>query len=1281
MIRHVARATRHLIFWSLIAAAIGLTGVRLLVAGIEGYKADLAAAISERVGAPVKIGRLGAKIRGFSPELVLRDIAVLAAIKGAKSPIQLEEIRLGIDLLDMLVSRDLLASSWITLVGAKLSIKHKPDGSFVIAGLKAGGAQPLWLLQGSKYEVLQSEIIWQDEKRKGRPLKFEAVDLAIINNNQRHQVNMLMKLPKKYGNALRISMDFNGNAFEPSSVQGAVFIEGKNIKLPELMATDLPFAMTISSGTGDFKVWSMWRYSQPVSVRGEAQLQQLKFIRPDNNTFPVNQLKTRFHWSLTDRQWQLDIKDFLLETADRKWPLAAFSVSANRAEDKAPHKLSLFAKQLDLQQASQLLQFFAPLSKEQSEFLTQAHIKGLLENFSLFADRDEKSFTVNGKFSRISVASMSSFPGIENLSGRIKGSNNQGLLRVVSEDAVIIFPDLFRKPLPVNTLEGALVWRQNEDDWTLTSQLIELDAPGFQSKNRMRVKIPKTDGKLFMDLQSSFVSDDIKGISRYVPAGIMKEKVVNWLDHAFVNGRVTSGGMLISGNLEDFPFTGGEGVFETLFDVEQLELVYHPQWPAVTDMAAEVLFSQNSLKVDIHQGQAHKALIRQAEVTIPSLGKSKHVLVQGEIEGEIGYISGFMQQTPLNSSVDALLDAIVPEGGTRIAVAMKLPLSAEARTKVDGVAKLHNAGLKVKALDVSVSRIEGELKFNEHGVFSDTIRARALKQPIRINISSSANQATVNIAGNVEVSEVQEQFKIPVLQKAEGTTDYKLRLALPYGDNSPELHLESTLFGVALDLPGTLAKTAMQTALSTLSIGLSDRFLVPVLLNYGNKLKAAVKFNVKQQIIDSGDVLIGTGNVSQRQESGLKLEINHAPLALQDWLSLAVARDKSSETGAGIPIREIKIQTDQALWKKTALGRFDLTLKREGNDWAGDVSSSFAKGKIRIPVNLKGTDSINLNMDWLDLFALKQVKFQDDAPEPAAAPEFLPLVNISSHKTLWQSVDLGQLMLTTERIPAGIIFKNMELAGADQKLTLSGDWQVNGIHSETHARGHLEIPRAGRLFTQLGITNDLMETKAAIDFTVAWKGAPYQFSLADLKGQVDATLRNGRILSIEPGFGRLLGMLALAQWIKRLQLDFSDVYEEGLTFNSIKGRFDLADGKAITHNLVIDAVPAKITIIGDTDLVNGTVDHIVNVSPKGAEAVPIAGTIMGKVAALIARSLTGDEQEGFFFGSQYLVKGGWGDAQIIPLHENEGLLQKTWHGLTDFAWLKQQKNNNTRETQ
>ena len=160
MIHHIKSATRHLIFWSLIASAIGLTGVRLLLLGIDSYKADLSTRVSELVGAPVEIGRIRANMRGYNPELVLKDIEILSPVPspplvpkhqlGNEKPvIELKEIRMGINLLDMLVSRDRLASAWVTLVGAKLTVTRKQDGSIAIVGLKASDDQPLWLLQGS----------------------------------------------------------------------------------------------------------------------------------------------------------------------------------------------------------------------------------------------------------------------------------------------------------------------------------------------------------------------------------------------------------------------------------------------------------------------------------------------------------------------------------------------------------------------------------------------------------------------------------------------------------------------------------------------------------------------------------------------------------------------------------------------------------------------------------------------------------------------------------------------------------------------------------------------------------------------------------------------------------------------------------------------------------------------------------------------------------------------------------------------------------------------------
>jgi uncharacterized protein (TIGR02099 family) len=1311
MIHHIKRATRHLIFWSLIAAAIGLTGIRLLLSGIEHYKLDLAAHIGTLVGTPVTIGRLGANMRGFNPQLVLKDIAIASDAPAVteKPALEFSEIRLGISLLDMLLSRDVLSSSWVTLVGAKLSVKRQQDGGIVIVGLKASEGEPQWLLQGGRYEVLQSDITWQDETSLNKPLLFNGVDLAILNDGERHRLNMLVKLPEKVGDTLRLSMDFEGNVFEPSTIQGKVYIDGKAVNLPELVAlgqASMGDSIHINTGTGDFKIWADWKQSQLVSMDVAAQIQQMGLVCQGKPEFSVKQLNTRFHWSRpagrpyrndalngAGNQWQLDVNEFSLETnpkgAVKKWPNAMFSVSVLRMDENVLPKIALFVERLDLQEASGLAQYFAPLPDEQAKLLAQAQLKGMLEDFSLFADLNAKSVALNGRFANIGVAPLLSVPGIENLTGRIKGSEKQGTVTLATKDAWLIAPELFRETLPVNRLEGTLDWQQAKDDWSVSSPAIELDSLSFQSNTKFHIDIPA--GKpVFMDLQSAFAGEDAREVSHYLPVGIMDEEVVAWLDRAFVSGRMTDGGLLVYGNLGDFPFTDAPGVFEAVFNGEQFDLSYDPEWPDITGMNAEVQFLQGGLKVNVLGGQSENVVINQAEVTIPSLNKSKQLLIQGDAKAGIDQVLAFMQHTTLRSRVDSVLEAITPHGHTLVELDLKIPLVDGAPTKVDGTAHLNDAKLTVKSLDLPVSKINGELKFNEQGVYSDTINAVALGHPIQINIESSDSRTTVNVVGSAGVGDLQAQFDLPWWGIAKGATDYQLKLELPYGDVAPELDVKSMLSGVSLDLPELLAKTQEQAVPLSLTFSLGDDLLLPVLLNYDNKLKAAIKLDTKKKTIYSGHVLLGAGEVAQLPDAGLKLEINRGRLALQDWLGLAAAQ------GAGDGVRELKIHGDHAIWKKTELGVFDLALKRNGNYWAGAIASPPAKGRVQIPVNfasppggdmhaqlpkddgqgqagMTGADKIILDMELLDLWALKQIGSKDASDTQALSPELMPLLTITSDKTLWQSIDLGRLSLETERIPGGMGFKRVELAGENQKLTLSGDWQTSGGQAVTHSQGHLEVPRAGQLLTQLGISKDLTETSLAVDFSATWGGAPYQFALAGLKGKVDVNFKNGRILSIEPGFGRILGMLALAQWIKRAQLDFSDIYQEGLTFNSIKGHFDLAGGIASTHDLVVDAVPAKIAISGDTDLVNQTVDHIINVTPKSADAVPIAGTIMGRIAALVGRSLTGKDQEGFFFGSQYQVKGAWGNAEIIPMHKNDGLLQKTWDGITDFPWLQQEE--------
>ncbi|MCX7085023.1 MAG: YhdP family protein [Methylococcales bacterium] len=1288
MIHHLKRATRHLIFWSLIAIALSLTILRVLLLSIDDYKADLSTRMGELVGTPLSIGHLSANMRGYRPELVLQDIKISSTVADAPPAIQLKEIRLGINLLDLLLNRTVLSSSRISLVGAKLSVIRKVDGSIAIVGLKAGDEQPLWLMEGAQFEVLASEVTWLDQKSGAKAVKLEAVNLALINAGSQHKLNLITKLPKNYGDNLTIAIIFSGNAFAPDALDGQVFVEGKNLKLPILMELGLPLSATINSGTGTIKVWSDLQHSQLVSLQGEVSLQKLQLQLPEHEVFTAEDLKAKFKGQLQNKHWQFDVGQFLLTTkeigGDKVWPDAVFSMAGLLNDVGQLQRISGFVKQVDLEEVSYLAQFFTPLSKQQLLSLRQTGVKGGLEQFAVYTDLDAKALAVSGEFKSVSLNPVAGVPGLVNVNGFIKGTDTAGFLRLASRDITVQAPDVFPDIIKISALSGQLNWLQSAADWQFSTDKLQINLQDFKAKAHLNLQLPKSNEPPFMDLQLAFNSTNIGELKRYFPTKVMKPADVVWFSKAFIGGQVTHGDLLYFAKLGAYPAKSVDGVFEIKVDVEDLGLDYAPDWPVITGINGSVDVEQRAMRCEITEGYSHDLKITQATVINPEMGKSKILTVKGSLEGEITNVFKFLKASPINSEVGFFVDAVTPQGFTPVSLDLTLPLAVDATPKVYGLAQLRDATLNVNALDLAISKINGDLEFTEHGVYSKTINAQALGKPIKVNINKQDHQQTfVNIAGNTQIDELKHQFSMPGWEMAEGALDYQLKLGLPYEGVSSKVYIHSDLVGVGLKLPGLLAKEKSQTKQLALTFDLGADKYLPIDLNYNEQLKAAVQLDLTAHRLYSGQIVLGAGEVQQGSEAGLNLTVNQTPFNFHDWIGLSA--QKQDQTSMPLDVREIKLHTQQAQWKDTPLGAFDLTLKPKDGYWLGDLESAFANGKLSIPKDIKGADKLILDMSSVNLSALKDLQDKTvgaSAKDPensdtvidskaTISPNDLPLLSMTSQKTWWRGVNLGQTTLESERIAEGMAFKQLQIKSAEQQLTMSGTWKVKEGVSQTQLEGHLDIPEAGKLLLDLDISKELTETQAAIDFSGKWAAAPYQFALKDVTGGIDINLKSGRLLSIEPGFGRVLGILAMAQWVKRIQLDFSDVYKEGLTFNTIKGHFDLLTGKAFTKDLVIDAVPAKISIAGEVDLVNETLDELVTVAPKSADAVPIAGTIVDKVTGLIGQSLTGKNQEGLFFGYQYFIKGPWNDSQVIPLHKNDGLVQKTWYGITDFPWKQE----------
>ena len=158
-----------------------------------------------------------------------------------------------------------------------------------------------------------------------------------------------------------------------------------------------------------------------------------------------------------------------------------------------------------------------------------------------------------------------------------------------------------------------------------------------------------------------------------------------------------------------------------------------------------------------------------------------------------------------------------------------------------------------------------------------------------------------------------------------------------------------------------------------------------------------------------------------------------------------------------------------------------------------------------------------------------------------------------------------------------------------------------------------------------------------------------------MEGTLALDVKEGTLLEIEPGAGRVLGLLSIAQLPRRMLLDFRDFYSKGLAFNRIDGHVRLSQGKARTDDLTIDSPAAQIEIRGAADLQAQTFDQTVEVVPRAGNLLTVAGAVVGgPVGAAIGAAANAVLKKplGQLAAKTYRVTGPWKDPKVEVTQES-----------------------------
>tara|TARA_R110000850_G_scaffold233873_1_gene358733 strand:- start:193 stop:1164 length:972 start_codon:yes stop_codon:yes gene_type:complete len=138
----------------------------------------------------------------------------------------------------------------------------------------------------------------------------------------------------------------------------------------------------------------------------------------------------------------------------------------------------------------------------------------------------------------------------------------------------------------------------------------------------------------------------------------------------------------------------------------------------------------------------------------------------------------------------------------------------------------------------------------------------------------------------------------------------------------------------------------------------------------------------------------------------------------------------------------------------------------------------------------------------------------------------------------------------------------------------------------------------------LKINPGLQDAPLDLSGQLSWQGAPYHFTLDTLNGQLKFDLGKGHLSEISDKGARVFSLFSLDSLLRKLSLDFSDVFGEGLYFNTFNGNLTIDNGVVKTTDTEMDAIAGNMRVRGYTDLTTQSLNYDIRFVPQLASSVP-----------------------------------------------------------------------------
>ncbi|MFT2092258.1 YhdP family protein [Paraglaciecola sp. 2405UD69-4] len=1194
---------------SLVLVAVCLTLLRYSLPYMNDQKHHLEDWLSERVGAELTIGEINAQWHGFGPAIVLNKITLTQT---NQSPVSLtiDETTIEVDFWQSVLARQIQSNEFelrnMELSVDVTSLKTKESDYPIVEAL-----EELFLQQLQSFSVSDSRIILNTQYSQQVVLVDQ---VSWFNKDEHHQGIGQLQIEEIAKNSASFVLDLKGKG---NDLNGTFYAKGEEVDLSPWIQQWVTSNHQLVESRGNFVMWAAIQDKAVQSVQLDLSNSRFSWQQPNQqastNNLEAHILKGQINASPTDDEWIFNFDNLTLQVNDQisvsNW-VGKIDASGNTSiEHTQPLKLATLLPMLAL-----------TIKQENMLELQQMELEAKLDHIYLQLS-PQKNLALQAKVTDIGWKQHNLLPGMNSLEAELNWYGNNGKVTLKSKSGTLSIDNLLPENIEYQRLYADIYIQKSAQglQFETDNALFKSDLITVNSE----VSFDTSDKNL--SLKTRIDAIQANALASLYPTQKMGTKTRSYLVNAIQDGQINNAQILWHGPVTEFPFEQNQGIFQAQFDVDKGQFTFAPQWPTLTNISANLLFNNASLTIQSQQANLLEANLVDLTASIPSFAPGSTLYIKAKAKASGQQATDVIAQSSLAKTLGKTLQQVVIEGPVSTDLDLSIPLTGK-NIVAKGEVNLLGNEVTITNLGMHLSDSTGQLAFNNDQISIQKVEALLFNQPIALSLSGSQQtsgyQTNIEVTGDYQITPLLETYHPQLATYLDGNSAWQANvdITIPTQGFQYSATLTSSLSQVRSTLPQPFNKEVEQILpLMVSSEGNQQASNIKVSLGNNIEFNGILPHQDKQfsrahLAIGKSD-LVGMG-------LGFSISANVAELDASPWFETMQTLLTNIPSSTKKPLLEapkrIFIKADNAIISSQRLTDVEVVAKNTEDSWLLDIDAKQTRMEVALYKDWlqKGVD---IHADFIALDTWQKPESDNPStPLLQGKTNALPPINISCLRCSFMDNNLGKIDLKLSRSTSGMKIDNIRVDNDHGLFFGSGDWFITNDKSSTRLTGEFHSSDFGALLKGFKVNSGIKDSKAQTTFDLSWQNAPYAFNFETLNGQIDWRLSDGYITEITDKGSRIFSILSFESLVRKLKLDFRDVFAKGFFYDKIDGSFQIHDGIADTRDTVVDGGAGEIIMEGYTDLAARELNYNIEFTPKITSSLPVIVAWMVNPATAIA---------------------------------------------------------------